>query len=94
MLNGIGWYGFIGVITTSTPDISLTTGLTKEDFEVFATVISHAPLQPCTILMDQISFSSFCKGPPNNHFCQINFNFNSDHWFQKSKIFKVCRSST
>ena len=22
--NGIGWYGFIGVITTSTTDISLT----------------------------------------------------------------------
>ena len=24
MWNGIGWYGFIGVITTSTADISLS----------------------------------------------------------------------
>ena len=27
MWNGIGWYGFIGVITTSTTDISLTHSL-------------------------------------------------------------------
>ena len=37
-------------------------------------------------LTDQISFSYFCRGSPNNHFYQIIFN--SDHWFQKM-MFKV-----
>ena len=40
MWNGIGWYGFIGVITTSTTDISLVMGVISNECELWK--IYHA----------------------------------------------------
>ena len=45
-------------------------------------MISHTPWWQC-FLMDQISFSYFCRRSPGDHFCQIIFS--SDHWFQEIK---------
>ena len=41
-------------------------------------------------LLELISLGFFCRGSPNNHFCQINFD--SDQWFQRSRYLEFLPS--
>ena len=50
MWNGIGWYGFIGVITTSTTDISLEFGLRLFGIIDIPNKVSRNVSQNCRLL--------------------------------------------